>query len=58
MKVIGLLLVAGVVAVYLYLQSVDQSSGSMEDRGRVIIPTLGGTVAILAAYILVTSLQK
>ena len=58
MKVIGLLLVAGVVGVYFYIQSVDQSGGSMEDRGRTIIPTLGGAVLVLAAYILFTSLQK
>jgi hypothetical protein len=58
MKLFGLLLVAGVVGVYIYLKNVDESSGSIEDRGRVIVPTLAGTVVVLAVYILVTSLQK
>ncbi len=58
MKVIGLLLVAGVVGVYFYIKNVDQSSADMEARGRVIIPTLAGTILVLTAYILATSLQK
>lgn len=57
MKLVGLLLVAGVVAMYFYIQSVDRSGGSMEDRGRIIIPSLGATVLVLAAYILFISLQ-
>jgi hypothetical protein len=58
MKTLGLALVAGVVAVYFYIQSVDRSSGDMEARGRVIIPTLGVTVLVLSAYILVTSIRS
>lgn len=58
MKVVGLLLVAGVVAVYFYIQQVDRSDADMEARGRVIIPTLALTVVVLAGYILFTSLSK
>jgi predicted transporter len=58
MKVVGLLLVAGVVAVYFYIQQVDRSDADMEARGRVIIPTLALTVIVLTGYILFTSLSK
>ncbi len=56
MKNLGLLLVAGVAVVYFYIKNVDGSSDDMETRGRIIIPTLGATVLVLSAYILVTSL--
>ena len=59
MKVVGLLLVAGVVAVYFYLKNLDESHREDYDTtGRMVVLTLAGTVFVLTSYIFVTSLQK
>lgn len=50
MKVVPVILVLGVVAVYFYLKNIESSGEDMETRGRIIIPTLAATVVVLTLY--------